>query len=141
MFCSSRWEGEGNITLSVSDQVISYKVVWIVSPPKEDRIFLHQIVTIQDFDQMMTNQFCISQASKTNFDIELSNQLVCGIKGKGVIDPQVVAWEFRETGQEFEGFEVYRLQPDESYEMHAEYSASEGMRTLIQGYIRLSEFE
>jgi hypothetical protein len=51
-----------------------------------------------------------------------------------VIDAKTIAWEFR-NNEEFQGFEVYELQENGDYMLHAEYSTSEDFRTIIDGRV------
>jgi hypothetical protein len=66
--------------------------------------------------------------------MELENELLGKVKGAGVIDEKTIAWEFHGTGG-LEGFEVYELQDNGDYMMHAEYSSPDQFRTIIDGRI------
>ena len=66
--------------------------------------------------------------------MELENELLGTVKGTGVIDENTIAWEFHGTGG-LEGFEVYELQDNGDYMMHAEYSSPDQFRTIIDGRI------
>jgi len=135
IFQPGRWIGEGKITLSMCDDVIPYKVSWTIYPIEHGAVVFHQTVDIKDLGQKMVNHFSVRNIATGSFDIELTNELVRAVQGKGLIDPKLVAWEFRQKDQNFEGFEVYQLQENGQYLMRGEYAADEGMRTHITGVI------
>jgi hypothetical protein len=56
------------------------------------------------------------------------------VQGKGIIDAKTIAWEFR-GHPDFEGFEVYELQENGDFMLHAEYSSLDQIRTIIDGRI------
>jgi uncharacterized protein (DUF2147 family) len=83
----------------------------------------------------MRNNFCVFNVTSSDFKIELENSIVGKVVGKGVIGPKVIAWEFRRKDQEFEGYEIYELQESGSYKMRAEFTAGDGLRTHVEGFI------
>ena len=56
------------------------------------------------------------------------------VKGTGVISPKLIAWEDRHD-IDSEGFDVYELQPDGNYIMHAEFISTVQYRTIVDGRI------
>ena len=69
------------------------------------------------------------------FSVQLQNQALGTIIGKGIINDKLIGWEFRMPEMGFEGFEFYEMQSEESYMMHAEYATSDEFRTTIRGKI------
>ena len=135
IFTPGVWEGNGTITFSMAEDILDFKMSWTVLPLEDEKIFFTQEIDIDGFADKMRNHFCISHISGSEFEIELENNVVGKVIGKGVISPKVLAWEFRRKDQEFEGYEIYELQQDGSYKMRAEFTAGEGLRTQVQGFI------
>lgn len=120
----------------MADDALDFIMRWKVEPNDDGEIVFRQEITIDDLGQKMNNQFRVSSLTSEAFQIALENQLVGKVCGKGVVDSKVIAWEFREPEQEFDGFEIYELQEDASYKMRAEFTAGEGLRTYVQGQIQ-----
>ena len=74
----------------------------------------------------------ITPLTETTFSISLENELIGKAIGKGVIDGGKIAWEIK-SPDTFHGFEVYELQENGDYMLHAEYVAQDNFRTLIDG--------
>ena len=66
--------------------------------------------------------------------MELHNELVGHVIGKGVYSDKEVAWEFR-GHPSFEGFEVYHLRDDGDWSVHAEFASPDQFRTVINGRV------
>lgn len=127
------WVGEGNIEFSESDQVLFFHTLWQVHA-KEDRMLVRHTVELVGVAEKVVNTLEVYNIQPDSFAIELSNDMVQKIRGKGVVDSAQLSWEFRgEPG--FEGFELYKLQEDNGYDVHAEYLSSEQFRTIIHGSI------
>jgi hypothetical protein len=131
IFTPSRWEGKGEIGFSVADDKLPFSMRWQVFEKENGLIRLSQIVDVQSFNEPLHNKFLISDITDSSFAIELENELVGKVKGKGVFDTKTLAWEFRARSEGFEGFEVYELQEDATYKMRAEFLGGEGFRTII----------
>ena len=102
---------------------------------REGKIPAFQEVQIKGMNDIMHNQFLITDLTSTQFTIELENAALGTIIGKGIIKEDLVAWEFRENTIGFEGFEFYEKQPDGTYLMRAEYATPDQYRTVIRGKI------
>lgn len=120
----------------MADDELDFRVTWIVLAEDERKIHFSQEVDLVSINEKMRNQFCVSSITPERFVIQLQNQLVKKVEGIGVITPETIAWEFHNRDQEFEGFEIYDLQEDGSYIMRAEFTAGEGLRTHVKGWIR-----
>ena len=128
------WLGEGKIVLSMVQEELSYVTKWSIMPPDgEGRIECLQEIQIKGVADVMHNQFSVFDLTSNLFQIELENQSLGRVGGKGLIDDKVIAWEFRLSEVGFEGFELYEKQKDDSYNIRAEYASSDDFRTVIQG--------
>ncbi len=136
IFTPGVWQGEGQITFSMAEDELVFKTRWTLAPKEGERILLSQTIEVDNVPDKMVNNFAISDMTASSFVIELENNLIGKVQGKGVVDEKTIAWEFRNTPQQFEGFEIYELQPDGSYKVRAEFTAGEGLRTYVKGTIR-----
>ncbi|NGX53711.1 MAG: hypothetical protein K1000chlam4_00428 [Chlamydiae bacterium] len=136
IFTPGVWKGEGQITFSMAEDELIFATKWTLGPKEEDRILLSQTIEVDNVSDKMVNNFAITDMTATSFLIDLENNLIGKVQGKGIVDEKKIAWEFRNTPQQFEGFEVYELQPDGSYKVRAEFTAGEGLRTYVKGTIR-----
>lgn len=130
------WLGEGTIQLNMVKEELKFHSKWHVGYLDEyGTVDAVQNIEIIGLGETMHNQFLLSDISGQQFDIELENQSMGKVVGKGIISPKTIAWEFRLNDLGFEGMEFYELQDDNSYKMRAEYSTSDDFRTLIYGRI------
>jgi hypothetical protein len=132
------WIGEGKIILNMVEEDLGFFTRWSVSDSDAGgKIECLQEVQVKGLSEVMLNQFVFYDMTPNSFVVELENQALGRVVGKGVINDQVIAWEFRVTELGFEGFEFYERQSDNSYTMRAEYASSDQFRTLIQGRVWL----
>ena len=103
------WIGEGRMIFSSSPEPIRFYTKWHISPIEQDTIVCRQAVEMQGVEEHVKNAFRFYDLVESSFSVELDNELFGTLVGKGIIDPKIIAWEFRLT-EEFEGFEVYELQ-------------------------------
>ena len=89
---------------------------------------------MQGTEPNMKNAFVITHITSSSFEIDIENDLLGKVHGTGVIDARTIAWEFHGKDS-LEGFEVYELQEDGDYMMHAEYTSVDQFRTIIDGRI------
>ncbi|MCC5831468.1 MAG: hypothetical protein JJU12_00290 [Chlamydiales bacterium] len=135
IFTPGVWSGEGVITFSMAEDVLNFKMEWTILPAEEGKIYFNQVIAVAGFSDKMRNNFSVSDITASDFEIELENGIVGRVVGKGVVGPKVIAWEFRRKDQEFEGYEIYELQESGSYKMRAEFTAGDGLRTHVEGFI------
>jgi hypothetical protein len=128
------WIGEGRITFSASPERLRFFTKWIVEKDSEIGINCLQHVEMEGGEERVSNKFVVSKLLPESFVIELTSEMLGTIQGKGVIDAKTIAWEFR-GHPDFEGFEVYELQENGDYMLHAEYASSGQFRTIIDGRI------
>jgi hypothetical protein len=130
----SHWIGEGRVTFSASPEHLRFYTKWLIDKKEADMINCRQYVEMEGGKDQVFNQFIFSNILADSFAIELTNELLGTMSGKGVIDAKTIAWEFRGNA-DFEGFEVYELQENGDYMLHAEYATDEQFRTIIDGRI------
>lgn len=138
IFTPGRWVGGGKITFSASYELIRFYTSWSIESEDEGKIFCRQRVEMQQINEMVNNYFSFYDISEYAFKVDLENELFGSVSGTGIIDGATIAWEFHGTSSQqnqFEGFEIYELQDDGDYMMHAEYSSAELFRTIVDARI------
>lgn len=138
LFLPGSWIGEGDVTFSASPDKVHFFTKWEVKHDNDGLIRCSQTVEIRGVEEQVTNRFTLSEVTEKGFQILLDNDVLDQVSGKGFVDPLKLAWEFREH-ETFEGFEVYELQDNGEYNMHAEYSSPDQFRTIIDGRIWMKE--
>ncbi|MCB1108358.1 MAG: hypothetical protein KDK44_01755, partial [Chlamydiia bacterium] len=134
LFKPGVWLGEGKITLNMVTEEMGFVTRWSVGYiDNYGTIEAVQEIEIKGLSESMHNQFLLSNIDGNKFDIELENQSMGKVVGKGLATGKTLAWEFRLGDLGFEGMEFYELQEDGSYKMHAEYSTTDDFRTVIIG--------
>lgn len=133
IFSPGQWIGEGRVTFSASPDHLRFYTKWLIDKAENGNIRCQQHVEMEGGEDRVFNTFVFSNVLSSSFVLELMNELLGSVKGKGVIDEKTIAWEFR--GGEFEGFEVYELQENGDYMLHAEYASTDQFRTIIDGRI------
>ncbi len=128
------WIGEGKITFSASPEHVRFYTKWQIEKRSDEKIICMQRVEMESGIDPVLNEFTFSNIEPANFTIHLKNDMFGDLLGKRVIDVKTIAWEFRGHPQ-FEGFEVYELQDDGDYMLHAEYASPDLFRTIIDGRI------
>lgn len=128
------WVGEGKITFSASPEHVRFYTKWIIQDTQNEQISCKQTVEMQGGMDPVYNEFTFSNMKSDAFTIELQNDLFGNLKGTGILETKTIAWEFRGHSQ-FEGFEVYELQDNGDYMLHAEYASPDLFRTIIDGRI------
>lgn len=133
IFSEGNWLGEGKVRFSNSPTEITYRTSWSQLSFEPSLIVLQHKVELEGVPGAVTNKFEVFWANSSSFLIKLSNEMIEGAVGKGIIEEKKIAWEFRLP--DFEGFEVYTLTGDDSYQVHAEYLSSDLFGTIINGKI------
>ncbi len=132
----SSWLGEGKIQLNMVEEELAFFTRWNVAHSNgSGQIECVQEIQVKGLTDIMVNNFLFYDMTPTSFSIDLENQALGKVVGKGVISENVIGWEFRVNEMGFEGFEFYERQPDGSYLMRAEYATSDQFRTLIKGKV------
>lgn len=128
------WVGEGKVTFSASPERLRFYTKWKVEKAKNGIVNCTQQVEMEGGGENVYNDLTFSDIQAGGFLVELTSELLGTVMGKGVIDPKTIAWEFR-GHPDFEGFEVYELQENGDYMLHAEFSSIDLVRTIIDGRI------
>ncbi len=134
IFHPGRWIGEGRITFTASPEFLRFYTRWNINDATPLGIACTQEVEMIGVSHNMHNRFMFSHITPASFEIELENELLGTVIGKGLIEPKTIAWEFHGRNG-LEGFEVYELQDNGDYMMHAEYASADQFRTIIDGLI------
>jgi hypothetical protein len=128
------WLGQGKIQLNMVSEELGFFTRWNVSNVDgAGRIECIQEIQVKGLSDIMHNDFLIHNLTGGEFSIDLENQALGKVSGKGLVNDKLIAWEFRVEEIGFEGFELYEKQDDKNYLMRAEYATSDQFRTLIQG--------
>lgn len=133
LFTPGQWLGTGQVTFTVSPELLYFRTNWSCVQADSETYQCIQTVEVIGGDRMV-NIFTVKPLDKASFDIVLQNEILGVFSGLGVIEENLVAWEFRHAGT-FEGYEVYEKTQDDEYAMHAEYLSTDGARTKISGKI------
>ncbi len=132
----SLWLGQGKITLNMVSEELAFYTRWDVNPKDASGLILcTQEIQVKGLSDVMHNQFSIYGLTNGEFQIDLENQALGKITGKGLISDKVIAWEFRIEDIGFEGFEFYEIENESRYRMRAEYATHDQFRTLIEGSV------
>jgi len=131
------WLGQGKIQLNMVSEELAFFTRWNANQVDgEGKIECLQEIQVKGLSDIMHNQFLIyNLTTGGEFAIELENQALGRITGKGLINEKVIAWEFRIEEIGFDGFEIYEKQDEKNYLMRAEYATADQFRTLIQGRV------
>jgi hypothetical protein len=133
LFQEGQWLGTGQVSFSMSPDVLHFRTKWVILEEESGRFHCTQTVEIVGGDRII-NEFFVSKKQPEKFEITLENELLGTFSGTGVVEERSIAWEFREKGT-FEGYEIYRTTDESEYTMHAEYLSQDQMRTMIRGRI------
>lgn len=134
IFTPGIWIGEGKITFSASPEFIKFYTRWQINQDMPGKINAVQTVEMQGIPEHVINVLTFSDITPTTFSVVLENELMGKVEGSGLINAKTIAWEFRQQ-EAFEGFEVYEIQENGDYLLHAEYSSTDQFRTIIDALI------
>ncbi len=130
------WSGEGKILLNMVEEELIFNTTWAIHPRDfSGKVQCAQEIQIQGLSELMRNDLSFYDFQAKSFAVDMENQNVGRIIGTGVFDEKMIAWEFRNSEIDFEGYETYTLQPDGSYTMRGEYVTSDQFRTQIEAKI------
>ena len=135
----STWEGKGTITFNMSTEKLHFSTIWFIENDENGSIKCTQDIQIDDVPDKMINKMHITNISDNKFMINLTNEILGCINGTGLIDKKILAWEFRGNELDFEGFEIFERQEDDTYLTRSEFTSKDQMRTMIEGSIRLKK--
>jgi len=130
------WVGEGKIILSMIEEIFSFRIQWTV--PERDasgKVQCIQEIQIQGLSENLRNELTFRDFNPKQFVVDMENQNIGCVAGNGVVDEQIIAWEFRNRDTNFEGYETYARQEDGSYAMKGEYVTADQLRSQIEAHI------
>ncbi len=134
LFTPATWLGQGTIQLNMTSEELTFFTRWTVNNLDTDgRIGCLQEIQVKGLAEVMHNDFTLYNLTGSEFSIDLENEALGRVSGKGLIDEKMIAWEFRIEDIGFDGFELYEKIDDKNYTMRAEYATNDQFRTLIQG--------
>ncbi len=130
------WSGEGKILLNMIEEELIFNTNWIVQQKDfSGKVQCIQEIQIQGLSENMRNELTFYDFQSKQFAVDMENQNIGRIAGVGLLDEKMIAWEFRNSETNFEGYETYSLQEDGSYLMRGEYVTSDQFRTQIEARI------
>lgn len=136
------WSGEGKILLNMIEEELMFNTSWTVQEKDfSGKVQCTQEIQIQGLSENMRNDLTFYDFQSKNFAVDMENQNIGRIEGSGVLDEKMIAWEFRNSETNFEGYETYVLQDDGSYLMKGEYVTADQFRTQIEACLRLQSKE
>lgn len=140
IFTPGEWIGQGRLTFTALSAQLRFYTKWLINASEQGVIRANQLIEQQGEQDIMANSFNFSNITSKAFDVSISNELLGSANGRGIIDAKTIAWEFprnlnKEREDNFEGFEVYEIQENGDYLLHAEYCSEEAYRTIIDGRI------
>lgn len=136
------WSGEGKILLNMIEEELIFNTNWIVQQKDfSGKVQCIQEIQIQGLAENMRNELTFYDFQSKQFAVDMENQNIGRIAGSGLFDEKMIAWEFRNSETNFEGYETYALQEDGSYLMRGEYVTSDQFRTQIEARIWLQSTE
>lgn len=133
IFMPGEWLGFGKLTLAVSPEQLRFYTKWSVTKPHEGLILCEQQIETEGVPEVLVNTLRITLLTPQTFDIELKNDSIGQIIGKGKMDPENIMWRF--DTESFKGLEIYTLQENKQYIMHAEYIYEGQLQTKVDGRI------
>lgn len=134
LFTPITWLGQGTIQLNMSSEELTFFTRWTVNNIDTDgRITCLQEIQVKGLAEVMHNDFTLFNFTGSEFSIDLENEALGRVSGKGLLTEKSIAWEFRVEEIGFDGFELYEKIDDKNYTMRAEYATNDQFRTLIQG--------
>ncbi|MCB1113282.1 MAG: hypothetical protein KDK62_00820 [Chlamydiia bacterium] len=128
------WIGEGKISFSFTQDHLHFYTRWTPEGVEDGVLKWIQEVEMGGENEKVINYFSVTPLTDTTFSISYQNDTIGKAIGKGLLEESKIAWEIK-SPEAFHGFEVYELQENGDYLLHAEYTAEDNFRTLIDGRI------
>lgn len=132
------WIGEGDISFSSSPQKIHFYTKWVIGEEGPNGIICEQHIEQRGYPEPLLNRFLFTKTNEDTFDVQINSEHIQNGKGTGVFTAENIGWDFPSQismdGQSFfQGFELYYLKNDYTYDIHAEYSSDDTHSTIIDG--------
>lgn len=133
IFIPGIWLGEGKITFNTSNDHIKFYVKWEITED-DDTLKATQTIEMNGVEEHVINHFVFSEIKPTSFLVTLESEAIGLVKGKGLRNERLIAWEFPiEEG--LQGFEVYEKQNNGDFSFHAEYGGPNDFLSLVEGLL------
>lgn len=136
IFTSGTWLGEGKITFSASPEFIKFYMKWQISEEENHVMKATQTIQMQGIEEKSINELTFSDIHSESFIVQLENEPLGKVVGKGIYNEKMIAWEFHDQSN-FEGFETYERRDNGDFFLHAEYGKNDRYRTIVEGLIWL----
>ncbi len=130
-----RWLGEGKIKLSMIEEELAFLTRWKIEQDDLGGMECVQEIQVKGLSEVMINHFHLFDQTAVSFSLFMESHVIGRVQGIGIINENVIGWEFRSEEVGFEGFELYEKQSDDLYHVKGEFSSSDQFRTSIQGKI------
>jgi hypothetical protein len=134
IFAPGTWLGEGKITFAASSEFIKFYMKWQISEESNHVMKAIQTIQMQGIEEKSINEMTFFDIHSGTFAVQLENEILGKVLGKGIYSDQVIAWEFH-TESNFQGFETYERRENGDFFVHAEYGKNDIYRTIIEGLI------
>lgn len=131
------WLGQGTISIKGVQEKLNYFTRWKVSENDRGVIFCSQEVEIHGSAEKKINHYSFSIPASDRFTLELEGEAFGKVRGKGVINDKVIAWEVLGEDDICNGFEIFERENSERYKTFAEFGRDDHTGTLIKGSIWL----
>ncbi len=130
------WLGQGEIEFSASPETLTFFTRWKVREKDgQGRIYARQEIEIKGLSERMQSEFVLFNITDQAFEIEIENEALGKVLGKGIILPASISWEFKDAPHALEGFEFYEKIDGQNYRMRADFATEDNFRTAIEGKI------
>lgn len=134
IFTTGTWLGEGKITFSASTEFIKFYMKWQITEESEQVMKATQTIQMLGIEEKSINEFTFFNIQEESFAVQLENEPLGIVVGKGLYNDKIIAWEFQNETN-FEGFETYERRQNGDFFLHAEYGKNDIYRTIIEGLL------
>lgn len=132
IFQAGIWLGEGEISFASSKETIHFYTRWQFIDKNQESYLWVQEVELHPLNEVNRNFYTFTPTSEKAFTIQLANESMGHVEGKGIISQDLIAWELR-SQPESEGYDVYERQENGEYIFRSEYNSLDPYRTIIKG--------
>lgn len=138
-----KWIGTGKMLLTHSEEEIPFELIWNVSVLDQESGLIEcvQELVLDKGKDHLTNAFIFSEPEERQFEVEMDNDALGQVEGRGFLDHEFLGWEFRNTGGRVEGFESYTLQREGGYVLKAEFGSHAEIKTTLVGNLHRVDTE
>lgn len=141
IFATGEWLGIGTMRFGMLPIEIKFYMKWSFNQIVKGVIHAEQRIETTEADKPpILNRYRFFDFKDGNFALELENEDVGIVPGKGTVEENTITWQFSqrvpyEGSEGFEGFESYVLQANGEYSLECEYLTEKQFRTFVSGRI------